>query len=251
MDYGRTRPLIGITSASIIVDNKPYNRTYAPNAQAVAKAGGLPVYIPTHLDDVTLHALYETLDAVLLPGGPDVDPAFYGQERHPLTTQIDAPRDSLELTMAKWAIADDLPVFGICRGHQVLNVALGGTLVQDIPSMVHTPLQHDIPDTLPRSTRIHDVTIDSNSRLADILDETHLAVNSLHHQSVEIAAPGAVVTATAPDGVVEALEVPDKAFALSVQWHPEDLYQNNQAMARLFEAFVEAARERRFQNQPV
>jgi putative glutamine amidotransferase len=250
MDYGRTRPLIGITSSSIIVDNKPYNRMYAPNAQAIARAGGLPVYIPTHLDDDTLHELYQTLDAVLLPGGPDVDPSYYGEERHPLTIHIDAPRDSLELTMAKWAVADDMPVLGICRGHQVLNVALGGTLVQDIPSEIHTPLQHDIPDTLPRSTRIHEIAIDTNSRLASILGQTHLSVNSLHHQSVEKAAPGAVVTATAPDGVVEALEVPDKAFALSVQWHPEDLYQNDAAMARLFAAFVEAARERREQGQP-
>jgi len=236
--------LIGITSADQYQDGKWYQRAYAPNSQAIARAGGLPVLIPTGLDEATLRALYERLDAVLLPGGPDVDPAHYGSERHPLTVTIDDLRDKLELTVARWAVRDDLPVFGICRGHQVLNVALGGTLVQDIPDQLGSPLIHDIPDGTPRSTRVHDVTIDSDSRLAGVLGSTRLLVNSLHHQSVEQVAPGAVVTAKSPDGVVEALEVPDRHFALSVQWHPEDLYQDDEAMLRLFTAFVQAARER-------
>jgi putative glutamine amidotransferase len=157
---------------------------------------------------------------------------------------IDDLRDELELTVARWAVRDDLPVFGICRGHQVLNVALGGTLVQDIPEQLGSPLTHDIPDGTPRSTRIHDVTIDQNSRLASILGETQIHVNSLHHQSVEKVAPNVVVTAHSPDGVVEAIEAPDRHFVLSVQWHPEDLYQDDEAMLRLFTAFVQAARER-------
>lgn len=236
--------MIGITSADQYQDGKWYQRAYAPNSQAIARAGGLPVLIPTGLDEATLRALYERLDAVLLPGGPDVDPAHYGSERHPLTVTIDDLRDKLELTVARWAVRDDLPVFGICRGHQVLNVALGGTLVQDIPDQLGSPLIHDIPDGTPRSTRVHDVTIDSDSRLAGVLGSTRLLVNSLHHQSVEQVASGAVVTAKSPDGVVEALEVPDRHFALSVQWHPEDLYQDDEAMLRLFTAFVQAARER-------
>lgn len=238
------RPLIGITSADLFQDGKWYQRAYAPNSQAVARAGGLPVLIPTGLDETTLRALYERLDAVLLPGGPDVDPAYYGAERHPLTVTIDDLRDELELTVARWAVRDDLPVFGICRGHQVLNVALGGTLVQDIPDQLESSLTHDIPDGTPRSTRVHGVSINSDSRLATILGATHVQVNSLHHQSVEQAAPGVIVTAHSPDGVVEALEVPDRYFALSVQWHPEDLYQDDEAMLRLFTAFVQAARER-------
>jgi putative glutamine amidotransferase len=200
--------------------------------------------IPTGLDETTLRALYERLDAVLLPGGPDVDPTYYGAERHPLTVTIDDLRDELELTVARWAVRDDLPIFGICRGHQVLNVALGGTLVQDIPDQLGSPLIHDIPDDTPRSTRVHDVTIDGDSRLASILGETPVQVNSLHHQSVEKVAPNVVVTAHSPDGVVEALEAPDRHFVLSVQWHPEDLYQDDEAMLRLFTAFVQAARER-------
>lgn len=243
-------PLIGITSADSVQNGKLYNRVYAPNAQAIARAGGLPVFIPTGLDEVTLRALYERLDAVLLPGGPDLDPIYYGAERHPRTIEIDDRRDLLELTVTRWAVQDDLPVFGICRGMQVLNVALGGTLVQDIPSEVKSPLSHDIPPDLPRSTRIHEITIDGHSRLARILGTTRIAVNSLHHQSVEQPAPGVQVTAHAPDGVVEALESPDHHFVMSVQWHPEDLYEGDEAMMRLFTAFVQAARERSANREP-
>ncbi len=238
------RPLIGITTSDVSIQGKIYHRAYAPNSLAIAAAGGLPVLIPTGLDEDTLRATYEAMDAVLLPGGVDVDPIHYGQERHPLTIQIDDKRDALELTIARWAVDDDAPVLGICRGHQVLNVALGGTLIQDIPSQVETELTHDLPNGLPRSTRIHDITIDASSRLAEVLGGTHFQVNSLHHQSVEKAAPGAALTAYSPDGVVEALEVPDKSFVLSVQWHPEDLYHDDESMNRLFIAFVQAARER-------
>lgn len=237
------RPLIGITAASFIVKGKPYHRGYAPNAGAIAAAGGLPVYVPPGLDDDTLRELYSRLDGVLLPGGPDVRPDRYGQDQHPMTQVIDDPRDETELTLARWAFDDDTPVFGICRGHQVLNVALGGTLVQDIPSMVDAYLVHDISDDTPRSTRIHDVDIDADSKLSGILGMTHATVNSIHHQSVLQVAPSARVSAYSPDGVIEALEVPDKPFMLSVQWHPEDLYANDPAMARLFESFIAAARE--------
>jgi putative glutamine amidotransferase len=238
------QPLIGITSADFTQNGKLYNRVYAPNAQAIARADGLPVFIPTGLDEATLRLLYERLDAVLLPGGPDVDPSYYGAARHPMTIEIDDPRDQLELTVTRWALADDMPLFGICRGHQVLNVALGGTLVQDIPSEMQTNISHDLPDGLPRSTRLHEVSIENHSRLAQIMGTTQVQVNSLHHQSVGKPAPGVNVTAYAPDGVIEALEAPDHPFFMSVQWHPEDLYEGDAAMMRLFTAFVQSARER-------
>ena len=237
------RPLIGITTAESEIQGRPYHRSYARNAWAIRDAGGLPVYIPTGLDEVSLRELYERLDAVLLPGGPDVDPSYYGEARHPETKIIDDARDTLELTLARWTYQDDRPLFGICRGHQVINVAFGGTLVQDIPSEVVTDLPHETPDTLPRSTIRHEVTLDPDSRIASILGRTHVAVNSLHHQSVERPAPGVTITGYSPDGIVEALEAPDKRFILSVQWHPEDLYGGDEAMRRLFESFVEAARE--------
>ncbi len=238
------RPLIGITAADVYAERgKLYHRAYALNAFAVADAGGLPVYIPPGLEESVLRDVYERVDAVLLPGGPDVDPVIYGQERHPETKIIDAPRDALELTLTRWLVEDDRPLFGICRGHQVMNVALGGTLVQDIPSQVETTLTHDLPDEYPRSTRLHTVDIKPESRLASILGTTQVIVNSLHHQSVQAPAPGVDFTAYAPDGIVEALEVPDKQFILSVQWHPEDLYEDDGMMKRLFTEFVNAARE--------
>ncbi len=238
------RPLIGITAADVYAERgKLYHRAYALNAFAVADAGGLPVYIPPGLEESVLREVYERVDAVLLPGGPDVDPVIYGQERHPETKIIDAPRDALELTLTRWLVEDDRPLFGICRGHQVMNVALGGTLVQDIPSQVETTLTHDLPDEYPRSTRLHTVDIKPESRLASILGTTQVVVNSLHHQSAQAPAPGVDFTAYAPDGIVEALEVPDKQFILSVQWHPEDLYEDDGMMKRLFTEFVNAARE--------
>lgn len=240
------RPLIGITASTILHFGRPYNRFYLANHLAVERAGGLPVAIPAGLREDTLRALYERLDGVLLPGGSDVDPAIYGQQPHPTTYGIDEARDQAELTLARWTVADDRPLFGICRGHQVINVALGGSLVQDIPSQVTTTLRHDQPDEEPRTNRLHEVSIDPTSRLAHILGATRLTVNSLHHQSVAQPAPGAHISAHAPDGIIEALELPDKRFALSVQWHPEDLAPDDTVMAALFESFVAAAREHAF-----
>src|SRR5262245_14255423 len=117
------KPMIGITTASKInAQGWEYNSVYAKNVQAVARAGGLPVLIPTGLDDDSLHAIYERLDGVLVPGGVDVNPRHYHAERHPMTIDIDDARDTLELNLARWAVADDVPLFGICRGHQAINV---------------------------------------------------------------------------------------------------------------------------------
>jgi len=239
-------PLIGITTARYKSPETGwmYNRAYVPVIQAIEEAGGLPVLIPVSLGDDALRAIYARLDGVLLPGGGDVDPAYYNALKHPKTGQADDARDHVELNIARWAVNDDLPLMGICRGHQVLNVALGGTLIQDIPAQIGTQITHDFPNDRPRGNHAHIVNVDPSSRLASILGTTAPMVNSLHHQSVETAPPDACVTAYAPDSVVEALELPEKHFALSVQWHPEDMYQEDESMKRLFRAFVEAARER-------
>ncbi|MCK6579632.1 MAG: gamma-glutamyl-gamma-aminobutyrate hydrolase family protein [Anaerolineae bacterium] len=239
------RPLIGISMSSAVTPNgRRYHRSYAMNAQSIADAGGLPVYVPSGLPDDLLREIYDRLDGVLLPGGGDVRPSVYGAETHPATHEIDDARDALEIMLARWAYADDLPVFGICRGHQVLNVALGGTLVQDIPSEVGPEIIHDTPETMPRSTIRHEVMLVPGSRLSSILGGVRFEVNSLHHQSVGSLAPGVILSALSPqDEVVEALEAPDKRFTLSVQWHPEDMYQTYEPMARLFTAFIDAARD--------
>lgn len=240
------RPLIGITTYKRKSEETgwQYDVSYAQNALAIEAAGGLPVLIPAALSLESLRALYERLDGVMLPGGGDVDPAHYQQEAHPAVNRIDEDRDRTEMTLTRWAVADDVPLFGICRGIQVMNVALGGTLVQDIPSQIQTDLKHDIPNDLPRSTRLHGVTIDETSRLARILGTTRTQVNSLHHQAVGKAAPAAQITARADDGIIEALELPDKQFVLAVQWHPEDMMADDEAMHRIFTEFVEAARQR-------
>lgn len=236
-------PLIGITTSTYQNPENgwEYNRAYVPIIRSVMGAGGLPVLIPISVSDDVLRGIYDRLDGILLPGGGDIRPAVYGAKVHPATDNIDDARDHVEIQLAKWAAGDDLPLFGICRGNQVMNVAFGGTLVQDIPSEIKTDLIHDITAGMPRNTLLHEVTIDPSSHLADILGGTTWKVNSLHHQSVERHAPDVCVTAYAPDGVIEGLEMPDKKFVLSVQWHPEDLYEQDPAMQRLFRAFVEAA----------
>lgn len=239
-------PFIGITTATVVDGDSglTFSRAYNAISDAVARAGGLPVLIPTGLDEATLRGIYDRVDAVLLPGGPDIDPSYYGEERHP-TTRVDAPRDAIEVPLVRWAYEDDRPLFGICRGHQVINVALGGTLIQDIPTQIEADtMEHALANGKPRDTRLHEVEVAPQSRLASIMGNTRVAVNSLHHQAVGIPAPSMQVTAYSPDGLVEATEVPDKRFILSVQWHPEDLCRDDEAMQSLFREFVEAARER-------
>jgi putative glutamine amidotransferase len=182
-------------------------------------------------------------DGVLLTGGADVDPVQYGEaERHP-SVELAPARDDYELALAREALSRDLPLLAICRGAQVLNVAAGGTLIQDIPSQHPTTLAH----TLEQPTAIaHNVHVVPDTCLAVLVAppgaaDRPLAVNSRHHQSVKDPAPGFIVSATAPDGVVEAIEKPDARFCLGVQWHPENFWQTGE-FASLFDALVAAAR---------
>jgi putative glutamine amidotransferase len=213
---------------------------YSRNAFAIERAGGLPVLIPSGLQQATLRQIYERLDGILVPGGGDINPAQYGAPAHALTTGIDLARDKAESQVIRWAVADNRPVFGICRGNQMINVALGGTLIQDVPSETGTLIRHDYrPTEIPLMHDAHIVTLDPDSRLAHILGAAEVPVNSLHHQAVDQVAPGMQVVARGSDGIIEALEMPNKRFVLSVQWHPENLI-DDPAMLALFEAFVAA-----------
>jgi putative glutamine amidotransferase len=239
------QPLIGITTSLEPRPNGSRNHTsFEPNALAIERAGGLPVLIPAGLDERTLRAIYERMDGIFVPGGGDVNPQCYGAaEQHPKTYGIVDARDTLEITLVQWAAQDDLPLLGVCRGHQVVNVALGGTLIQDIPSQVDTTINHSHrPEGVMYPNDGHRVNIDPGSRLAHIIGLTDVEVNTLHHQAVEQAAPGMCVTAYAPDGVVEALEMPDKRFLLSVQWHPEIMF-DDERMQNIFRAFVDSTRQ--------
>jgi putative glutamine amidotransferase len=212
-------------------------------ARAVAAAGGLPVLIPLLEEEDTLRALYDRLDGVLLPGGVDLDPATYGETPLPTCGRLDPARDRVELAFARWAIAEGKPLFGLCRGLQIVNVALGGTLYQDIAAQRREAIKHDyFPSAgFPRDHLAHPVIVTSGSRLDSLVGTAPLKVNSMHHQAVKDLAPGLVSTALAPDGVVEAVESPDRPFLLGVQWHPESLTERDPRMHRLVAGFVEAA----------
>jgi putative glutamine amidotransferase len=186
------------------------------------------------------------IDGLLLTGGGDIDPVFYREERHPSTDDAEPGRDEFEIDLARRAIAADLPTLAICRGVQVLNVAAGGTLVQDIPSAVESDLTHSVAE--PRNFECHDIAVAPGSKLAQILGPQGDApcscrVNSRHHQAVGRPGTGLVVSATAADGVIEAVEAPGNRFCIGVQWHPENFWQTGE-FRPLFEEFVNAARER-------
>src|SRR3954451_296317 len=189
-------------------------------------------------------AVMGEVDGVLLTGGGDVDPVFYKQERHPAVYDAEAGRDEFEIDLARRAMDADVPLFAICRGMQVLNVAAGGTLVQDIPTQIRTPLQHAVET--PKDALAHVVHVAAASKLAQALGAgrgttERLAVNSRHHQSVADVAPNLSVTAPAPRGVIEAIEQPTANFCVGVQWHPENFWRTGE-FKPLFQAFVRATR---------
>lgn len=240
------KPLIGIVSAvHHSPQGWPFLRAYDANVKAIERVGGVPVIIPCTLQDEALRDLYERLDGVLLPGGGDVDPVSYGDTPRTTIKMVDPPRDRTEIQLTRWSVDEGVPIFGICRGHQVFNVALGGSLIQDIDTFVATTLQHDISEGMPRNTLLHEVTVDDQSQLHQILKHSTVRVNSLHHQAIDRVADGLVTTAQASDGLVEGLEVPGHPFALTVQWHPEDLVDDAEEMLELFRSFVEAASTRK------
>jgi putative glutamine amidotransferase len=234
-------PLIGLPTLAIPPGPKPprygINQSYV---RALTAAGCAPVLIPILDDDDRLRAIYERLDGIVFPGGADIAPEEYGEQPIDNLNVIEAPRDRTELTLARWAFADDLPMLGICRGQQVLNVALGGTLYQDLLHQGVTQVEHSDADGRARTALIHPVRLDPSSRLAQLIDETRVEVNSLHHQAVKTVAPQLRATGTSEDGVIEALESDDRRFLIAVQWHPEEI-DTLPWVQRLFSGFARAA----------
>jgi putative glutamine amidotransferase len=238
------RPLIGITCGRFFEDASRarcgQNMAYI---NAVALAGGAPLLIPLVAEEISLRAIFEILDGLLLTGGVDFAPARYGETPHPNLGAVDELRDEVEIILARWAVDADLPTFGICRGIQTLNVALGGTLYQDIPAQIPGALTHPYQPGNARDYIAHTVEITPHSQLGSLLPAgAPVEVNSMHHQAVRDLAPGLVVTARAPDGVIEAAEDPKKRFVLAVQWHPEEMVERHPPMRALFSALVAAAR---------
>lgn len=209
--------------------------------RAVQHVGGTPVVIPPTAMQADWVALLAHLDGLLLSGGGDIDPVLYGEESEPWMGQVDAERDFSELGLTREWLAMERPLLAICRGHQVLNVALGGTLYQDIAAHIPNALDHAYVATQPMETIAHSVTLDPGSRLATILGGTAFDVNSSHHQALKAIGDRLTVMGHAPDGVVEAVEILTHPFCISVQWHPEAMVKASTTMWPLFEAFVQAA----------
>lgn len=227
------RPVIGVTSCSKLEDY----------LKSVEQAGGIPRVLEFNERP---DAVLEEVDAVLLTGGGDVDPTLYGEARHPTVHDAEPGRDAFELQLARKALENDTPLLAICRGAQVLNVAAGGTLIQDIPTAVATQLPHSVTDRPDRVA--HGIRVDPGSRLAHVLggdasDVCGCRVNSRHHQSVDHVGEGLTVSARSEDGIVEAIEKPSARFCIGVQWHPENFWRTGE-FAPLFDAFISAARDR-------
>ena len=260
-------PLIGITCHCDEPEQGDYALRFAVNksyVKAIESAGGAPILIPSVTNEGALRAIYERLDGLLLSGGGNVDPVYYGQRRHEKLRRVEPQRDRMELSLICWALSDDLPILAICRGDelsprkeggttyaqrrgdnssgvQMLNIAAGGTVYQDIASQAKGAHKHDYYPDYPRNLIVHEVAIEPNTKLAMILGCSSLGVNSLHHQAVRDVAPGFIVNARASDGIIEGLESSRHRFVLGLQFHPEELCEDNAGMRRLFEAFVAEA----------
>jgi putative glutamine amidotransferase len=235
------RPIIGIPCHPAY-RHGTYRPVYGNNrayVHAVEEAGGVPVLIPQMHDLSALEALLSHLDGLLLPGGQDLQPQRYGEEPHPRLGDTDPALDEFELTLAHWALQEDKPILGICRGLQLLNVALGGTLYQDLETQFPHSMRHLYLD-LPRTQVTHRVLVEPDSLLEKLCGEREFWANSIHHQAVKEPGKGVCIAARAEDGVVEAIEVPTQRFAVALQCHPEEIYQQVPACARLFAAFVKA-----------
>jgi putative glutamine amidotransferase len=257
------RPLVGIPAQSLqAIDHIPedlpaswvMNQRYY---EACVHSGAAPFMIPLLQDAEALRALYEALDGVFLAGGVDVDPASYGEEKDALCGRTDLSRDRVELAFTRWALRDGKPILGVCRGMQVLNVATGGTLVQDCTTGWQDAIKHDYfpGEGFAREHLAHEVSLAPGSRLQAAFAAASVPVNSMHHQGILRLGDGLRATAWAPDGLIEAVEIQgDQQFAVAVQWHPEVLIDSDPGTARLFADFVaacEAFRARRLELEAV
>jgi gamma-glutamyl-gamma-aminobutyrate hydrolase PuuD len=239
--YHMVTALIGITSQKEHTDpRKPVVNASASYVEAILAAGGTPVIIPFSLDEPELTQFLPILDGVLFTGGPDINPAVYGGSMHPGVKGIDSQRDHSDIFIARYAIDRKIPFLAICRGIQIINVTLGGTIYTHISDQHPHAIFHTSYPDLPYNYLSHSVTISENSLLAQICRQESMLVNSLHHQGIKGLAPGLQAVARAPDQLVEAVQVPDHPFGLGVQWHPELLPDNPNALA-IFRAFVEAS----------
>ena len=241
-------PLIGITCSRLTGGawgmyslGHFMDYTFSDYSQAILHAGGASVIIPAAQDRRSLGVILDSVQGIILSGGPDIHPRRYGEEPMGGLGEVDEALDQMELAATNLALEKNLPVLGICRGIQVLNVALGGTLYQDIPSQVPESICHT-PKT-DKAVNTHTVRIEAGSRLDKLLRKREIWVNGKHHQAIKDLAKGWVVAARAKDGIIEAIELPGKCFAMGVQWHPEGTWRDDAFSKKLFRSFLRAAGE--------
>ncbi len=230
-----TKPIIGITTYGRDEDNR--FRAPGDYVDAVRRAGGVPVLLPPGDEAIELVASF--VDGLILAGGGDIDPQHYGGEMHEMVYSVDHERDKSEIHLARTAVDRGMPTFGICRGLQVLNVALGGTLHEHLPDVVGENVIHRLP---PREPAEHPIRVKSGSRLAEIIVDLEFTATSWHHQGIENVAGGLTVVAHAPDGTIEAVEMAAHPWLVAVQWHPELTAATNATQQRLFNGFVAATK---------
>ncbi len=235
------KPLIGITATQEKGDNPPNYQIGRHYVKGVARAGGTPVILPLLQEKDQIREMAESLDGLLISGGVDMDPLLFGEEPHPKMGRIDPERDFFEKTILEFFVDQGKAVFGICRGCQVINLVLGGTIYQDITAQLDRELvKHS--QQAPRWYSTHSISLESGTLLEKAFGQKSALVNSFHHQAVKEPAPGFVVTAEAVDGVVEAIEQKKGQFILGVQWHPEHLWEADEKTLALFQMFIEHAR---------
>jgi putative glutamine amidotransferase len=232
-----SKPLIGITPSYDYNDCKL--RISDGYFRGIEAAGGIPIILPVPAFESTLESIVSKLDGILLSGGTDIDPMHYSESTLPQNGDINPFRDETELFLAKYAYANRIPMLGICRGIQMMNVAMGGSLYQDLQSQYEDKLvKHS--QIAPSWYPCHSIYIEKESNLYKILGVDKIEVNSFHHQAIKLIASDLRVTAKAPDGVIEAIECDKHSFFIGVQWHPELMWEKNPQMMMLFEAFVKA-----------
>jgi len=237
---GGMKPIIGITTyQSTNANGQPTVVLMQSYIHAVMQAGGVPVLIPSMIAEDGWAALYSRVDGILFSGGGDIGLEFFPGDPHPRINEVELNRDTVEIKLIQASASDGKPFLGICRGCQVLNVALGGTLYTHIPDQLPGALDHSYPGN-KRTVLVHEVKLEEGTRIADVMGEPILKVNSLHHQGLKDIAPSLRVTGHAPDGLVEAVELPEHPFGIGVQWHPEWL-TDQEPSRNLFRKFVEAA----------
>ena len=234
LEERKMKPIIGVIP---LVDEKKESLWMLPGYfRGIEAAGGIPVMLPLTSDKGEIRQLLDTVHGILLTGGHDVNPAFYGEEPIPECGDPCRERDAMESELLGQALERDMPVLGICRGIQFLNAYLGGTLYQDLPTQHKSETEHH--QKAPYDIPVHSVIINKGSGLYYLLNTDSLRVNSYHHQAIKRMAEGLEIMATSEDGLVEAVEMPDKVFVWAVQWHPEFSYQRDKNSLRIFEEFV-------------